>query len=67
MKKYYCPTCKQFKSRLQVQLTSDTRTIFLACKWCHKSNIYKTEDVIKKLIDKTLSDGDLNSRHGSFL
>ena len=67
MKKYYCPTCKKFKNRWQVQRTDDTRTVFLSCKWCHHSNIYKTEDVINKLIDKNLSEEDFNNRHGSYL
>lgn len=67
MKKYYCPTCKQFKNRLQVQKTDNSRTAFLTCKRCHNSNIYKTEDIINKLIDKTLNDEDFNNRHGSFL
>jgi RNase P subunit RPR2 len=67
MKKYYCPTCKQFKSRWQIQRTDDTRTVFFTCKWCHNSNIYTTKDVISKLIDKTLSKNDFSNRHGSYL
>lgn len=67
MKKYYCPTCKKFKSRWQLQKTDDTRTVFLTCKWCHNSNIYKTEDVMDKLISKTLSENDFSNRHGSWL
>ena len=67
MKKYYCPTCKEFKSRRQLQRTDDTRSVFLTCKWCHNSNIYTTEDVVKKLIDKNLSENDFNNRHGSYL
>jgi hypothetical protein len=67
MKKYYCPTCKKLKYRWELQKRSDTRVSFLVCKWCHNSNIYKTEDVMNKLIDRTLTDKDFNNRHGSYL
>lgn len=67
MKKYYCPTCKKFKSRWQIQRTDDTRTVFFTCKWCHNSNIYTTEDVINKVINKTLDKEDFSNRHGSYL
>ena len=67
MKKYYCPTCNKFKSRWQLQRTDDTRSVFLTCKWCHNSDIYTTEDVINKLIDKTLSECDFNNRHRTYL
>ena len=67
MKKYYCPTCKQFKNRLQLKKTNDTRTAFFVCRMCHNSNIYRTEDVINKMLRKILNDDDFNDRHGSFL
>ena len=59
MKRYYCPTCKEFKYRWQLKLVDDTRTAFYECKWCHNRNIYKAEDVMNKLIEmnpKSLSD-----------
>lgn len=67
MKKYYCPTCKKFKSRWQLKREDDTRVAFYTCRWCHNSNIYTTEHVMEKLIDATLSEKDFNSRHGSYL
>lgn len=65
MKKYYCPKCKAFKYRCQLKKVDDTRGAWLACRWCHSSNIYTTEDVLQKLI--TNSDLDLDDKHGSFL
>lgn len=67
MKRYYCPTCKEFKHRRQLKLVDDTRTAFYECKWCHNHNIYKAEDIMNKLIDKTLSKKDFKDRHGSWL
>ena len=67
MKKYYCPTCKRFKNRLQLKKEDDTRTCWLTCRWCHHSNIYSIEDILEKLIDKSLTDEDLSHRHGSWL
>lgn len=65
MKKYYCPTCKQFKNRLQLKRVDDTRVSWLTCRWCHKSNIYTTEDILQKLVES--SDLNLNGKHGSFI
>lgn len=59
MKKYYCPVCKKFKNRFQLKRVDDTREFWLTCRWCHSSNIQKTETLIKKLVDKILSDEDL--------
>ena len=67
MKNYYCVNCRKFKSTVQVKRTDDTRTRFYVCKWCHSSNIYRTEDILTKLVNKTLTDDDLNGRRGSFL
>ena len=67
LKKYYCPNCKEFKSRLQLKREDDTRVTFFTCRWCHNSNIYSTEDILCKLIDKTLKEQDLNNKHGSYL
>jgi len=67
LKKYYCPTCKKFKSRLQLKRKDDTRVIYFTCRWCHNSNIYTTEDILHKLINKTLLDEDLSNKHGSYL
>lgn len=67
MKKFYCPTCKEFKYRWQLKGTNDTRVGFYICRWCHNSNIYSTESVLNKLIDKTLNEKDFSSRHGSWL
>lgn len=66
MKKYYCPTCKKFKHRWELKLEDDTRVAFLTCRYCHKSNIYTTEDVMTKLVNKTLIDEDFKNRYGSF-
>lgn len=65
MKKYYCPTCKKFKNRLQLKREDDTRVAWLTCRWCHNSNIYTVEDVLEKLIEN--SDLDLSNKHGSFM
>lgn len=67
MKKYYCPTCKRFKNRWQLKKEDDTRVYYFTCKWCHNSNIYLTEDILEKLIDKNLVEEDLRHRHGSWL
>lgn len=67
LKKYYCPNCKKFKNRLQLKREDDTRVVFFTCRWCHNSNIYNTEDILYKLIDKTLKEQDLNNKHGSYL
>lgn len=67
MKKYYCPTCKKFKNRMQLKKVDDTRVAFYECRYCHSHNIYTTEDVINKLISHTLAPKDLNNRHGSFI
>lgn len=67
MKKYYCPTCKKFKNRRELQKNNDGRVSFFTCRWCHNSNIYKTEDVMCKLINKILTNSDFNNRHGSWL
>lgn len=65
MRNYYCPTCRRFKSRWQLKKENDTRVEYYTCKWCHNSNIYLTEDIIEKLIDKTLNPKDLSSKRGS--
>lgn len=65
MKKYYCPTCKKFKNRLQLKREDDTRFAWLTCRWCHNSNIYTAEDVFGKLIEN--SNLDLSDKHGSFM
>ena len=67
MKKYYCPTCKRFKYRWQLKKEDDTRVYYFTCRWCHNSNIYLTEDILEKLIDKCFTDEDLSHRHGSWL
>lgn len=67
MKKYYCPNCKEFKNRFQLKRVDDTRVAWLTCRWCHESNIYKTEDIIHKLIEKVLNEEDMSNKHGSFL
>lgn len=67
MKRYYCPTCKKFKYRWQLKRGNDTRVMFYTCRWCHNSNIYRTEDVINKLINNTLSEKDFSHRHGSWI
>ncbi len=67
MKKYYCPACGRFKNRFQLKRVDDTRIAWLTCRWCHTSNIYKTEDVIGKLVCKTLLAEDFDDKHGSFL
>lgn len=67
MKKYYCPVCRKFKSRLQLKRVDDTRVSWLTCRWCHSSNIYTAEDLLNKLIQVHFTEEDLNSRHGSFL
>lgn len=67
MKRYYCPTCKEFKYRFQLKRVDDTRIAWLTCRWCHNSNIYKTEDIFGKLIEKSLDEKDFSSRHGSFI
>ena len=67
MKKYYCPTCKEFKYRWQIKREDDTMTRYFTCRWCHNSNVYLTEDVIGKLIEKSLADKDFRDRHGSWL
>lgn len=67
MKRYYCPNCKKFKNRLQLKKEDDTRVAYLTCRWCHNSNIYTTEDILHKLINKTLLDEDLSNKHGSYL
>lgn len=66
MKKYYCPTCKKFKSRWQLKKEDDFRISYYTCRWCHNSNIYTTEQVMEKLIDTTLSEKDFNSRYGDY-
>lgn len=50
MKKYYCANCRNFKSRLQLKMVDDGRLGYLTCRWCHKSNIYKTDNLILELI-----------------
>ena len=67
MKKYYCPTCKRFKNRWQLKKENDTRICYFTCRWCHNSNIYLTEHILEKLIDKSLIEDDLCHRHGSWL
>ena len=69
MKKYYCADCKKFKNRYQLKRVDDTRVAFYECRWCHNHQIYKTEDIMHKLIDETLDEENdlLNSRHGSYL
>lgn len=67
MKKYYCPTCKKFKHRWQLKKVDDTRVAFYECRCCHNHNVYKTEDVVDMLIDRTLSEKDFNNRHGSWI
>ena len=67
MKKYYCPNCKEFKHRWQLKREDDTLVAFFTCRWCHNSNIYLTEEILEKLIDKSLAEEDLCSRHGSWL
>ena len=67
MKKYYCPNCKKFKSRLQLKREDDTRVAYFTCRWCHNSNIYTTENVLHKLIEKTCVNQDFNNKHGSYL
>lgn len=67
MKNYYCPVCKQFKNRLQLKKQDDTRVAYLTCRYCHSSNIFTTEDIMKKLISRSLLQEDLNSKHGSYL
>lgn len=59
MKRYYCPVCKEFKNRFQLKRVDDTRIAWLTCRWCHSSNIYDAEELIKKLVEKTLSDKGL--------
>ena len=58
MKKYYCPTCKRFKHRWQLKMQDDTRVCFLTCRWCHNRNIYSTEEILNKLVNKCLTDDD---------
>lgn len=65
MKKYYCPTCKKFKSRWQLKKEDDFISYY-TCRWCHNSNIYTTEKVMEKLIDAILSEKDFNSRYGDY-
>lgn len=67
MKKYYCPNCKKFKSRLQLIRKNDTRVAYFTCGRCHNFNVYTTEDVLYKLMNKTSLDQELSSKHGSFL
>lgn len=67
MKKYYCPTCGEFKHRWQLKKVDDTRVAFYECRYCHNSNIYTTEDVMNKLINNTLHEQDFSARHGSWL
>jgi len=67
MKKYYCSKCKEFKNRLQLHKTNDTRVAYYVCRWCHNSNIYTTEDILKKMIENTLTDDELKNKHGSYL
>lgn len=59
MKKYYCPICKTFKSRWEVE---DKGTYYgygwTSCKYCHHK-VIDTETLIQKLIEKTLTDEDL--------
>lgn len=59
MKKYYCPVCNEFKNRFQLKMVDDTRMAWLTCKYCH-SKIYTTEDVLIKVIEKSLTNEDLN-------
>ena len=54
MKKYYCTTCREFKSRWQIKKENDTRSYFFVCRWCHHANIYRAEDILEKVINKCL-------------
>ena len=54
MKKYYCPTCRKFKSRWQLEKKNDIRSYFLVCRWCHRDNICRTEDILEQVINKCL-------------
>lgn len=50
MKKYYCSKCQKFKSRFQLRMVDDGRLGKLTCKWCHESDIHKTDDLMIELI-----------------
>ena len=59
MKKYYCPICKEFKGRLEVEfISTEMSPSWYSCKYCHHE-IIQTETIIKKMIDKILSNEDL--------
>lgn len=63
MKKYYCPECKEFKSRFELEAAlvgHETYGDF--CKWCH-CKVVSTETVIKKIIAKNLTDKDFDLTH----
>ena len=49
MKKLYCPTCHQFKSRLQVtKVDKDIETYYLKCKRCNEF-VETTENMLIRI------------------
>lgn len=67
MKKYYCPSCGELKSRIQLKRKDDTRVAFYECRYCHSSKIYLTKDIIQILANKIDFNEVYTGRHGSFL
>lgn len=51
LKKFYCPTCKELKSRLEVKKEDDTRCYYYVCEWCHKQVMY-TENKLNEIFRK---------------
>lgn len=64
MKKYYCPTCREFKSRRQVKIESDARFAYHTCRWCHNV-VFATEDVMRKLIELVMIEEDFRDKYGN--
>lgn len=49
MKKFYCPTCKKFKRRIDVKKVDDCRCYWYTCRWCHQDVKY-SESVLEELL-----------------
>ena len=57
MKKYFCKTCGEFKSRFDIIHVPHCHPQYLvpACKWCHEANVVSSEEIIEEMYYKIVT------------
>ena len=48
--RFFCPTCKKFKNRLQVSRRTDyVRFYWYECRWCHNV-VQDTKELLQEML-----------------